>query len=141
MIEIKQADNEEARGLIYQAKPDMTEYEDKLINQCLAVSIQRWVGLYNGELVNAWGLIPPTLLSTQAYLWMIHTEKLKGREFVFIRHSQRAVEEMLRIYPEITGYAQPENKKGIQWIKWLGGEFGEPKGDRIPFVIRSKWNG
>ncbi len=46
------------------------------------------------EFVCCWGLIPPSFVSMQAYLWMWASPLLQEHQFVFIRHSQRQVEEM-----------------------------------------------
>jgi hypothetical protein len=99
------------------------------------MSVSIWAGLINGELAAMWGLMPPTVLSNQAYLWLYTTEALEGHEFVLIRHSQLVVKEMLREYSSICGHAVVSNHKAIRWLKWLGAKFEAPLGGGLPFRI------
>lgn len=97
-----------------------------------------WAGFAAGKLVCVWGLISPTLLSDRAYLWLYTTEAISEHVFLFIRHSQIAVESMLQQYPTIVGHAIEGNSRAIRWLKWLGADFGPPDGRLIPFTIRGK---
>lgn len=85
-----------------------------------------------------WGLIPPSLLSNRAYLWLLSTHIVQEHKFLFIRYSQRYVEEMLKVYDELYGDVLVGNDPAKKWLKWLGAEFGYPDRGRIPFVIRKK---
>ncbi len=85
-----------------------------------------------------WGLIPPTLMSNQAYLWLYTTDLVKEHQFLFVRYSQRMVEKLLEHYESIVGHVQVDAPRSRQWLKWLGAEFGNPKGSNIPFVIRKR---
>lgn len=108
----------------------------------LSSTPEMWVG-YDGEdrLVCVWGLIPPTLMSDRAYLWLYTTEALQGNEFSFIRHSQRWLEEALKEWPVIFGHTDMTATQSIRWIKLCGGVYGEPEGGLVPFVIRRKSRG
>lgn len=97
-----------------------------------------WIGLHDNEVVCLWGLINPCLASDQAYLWLYTTPGLAGNEFVFVRHSQRAVQEMLKHYPVIVGHATRGAKRSIRWLRWLGAVFAESENGLIPFTIRAK---
>ena len=112
-----------------------------LFNTCIMRSASMWVGFIDGDLACVYGLVPPTLLSDQAYLWLHTTEALVGHEFLFVRRSQIAVAEMLLVHPIIIGHAEVGNTRGIRWLKWLGAVFGDPDGRLIPFTIRGKNNG
>lgn len=85
-----------------------------------------------------WGTIPPTLMSDHTYLWVHTNEKVKDHQFVFIRHSQIAIAEVLREWQVVHGHAVASAAKSIRWLKWLGAEFFEPEGNLIPFEIRRR---
>ena len=110
----------------------------KVFDSFLLRTTTLWAGFTQDKLVCVWGLIPPTLLSDQAYLWLYTTEAISGHEFLFVRHSQLAVAKMLKEHPIIIGHAAVGNTRGIRWLRWLGAKFGEPEGQLIPFVIRGK---
>lgn len=98
-----------------------------------------WLGVDDEKIIAMWGLIPPTLMSDIAYLWLFTTEHLHGHTFMFIRHSRRAVREMLEDFPTIVGHASLHNQRSRQWLAWLGAEFEDPIDDKvIPFTIRAK---
>jgi hypothetical protein len=110
----------------------------EMIEWCQSMSGEMWTGWADGDLVAVWGLIPPTLLSNQAYLWMHATDAVKDHTFLFVRHSQRMVERMLKHYETIVGHCVISSKDSIRWVKWLGGEFGDYDGQLVPFTIRRK---
>jgi hypothetical protein len=97
-----------------------------------------YTGFIDGEFVCCWGLIPPSFLSTQAYLWMWAPEPMKY-QFTFIRHSQLQVEAMLQYFETIVGDCVIGNRSAQRWLRWLGAEFEAPIGNRLPFVIRRKY--
>lgn len=104
----------------------------------IALTSCSWIGIMDGEIACMWGIIPPTLLSNQCYLWLNTTEALRGNEFLFVRKSQRVIEDILGEYPEITGHVIRGQDQSIRWLGWLGADFGEPEELFIPFVIRAK---
>jgi hypothetical protein len=100
---------------------------------------QVYTGFVDGDFVCCWGLIPPSFLSNQAYLWMWAPEPMK-HQFVFIRQSQIQVRKMLERYDTIVGQCIRSNGSAQRWLRWLGAEFEYPQGNLIPFTIR-KTNG
>jgi hypothetical protein len=139
VIQIESADVALVRRLIAETKHEgLTDHEARALDISLAITQKVWVGILDGECACAWGLIPPTLLSSQAHLWLYTTKLIEGNEFLFWRCSQRAIEDMLKEYPLITGVADPAAPKSIRWLRCLGATFGEPQGKLIPFFIRAK---
>ena len=96
-----------------------------------------YVGRADDEIVCLWGLVPPTLLSTQAYLWLHTTEAVKGNEFLFIRRSQIVMREMLERFPSIIGHCEAHATQSIRWLRFLGAKFQTPMGKLVPFVIEA----
>lgn len=112
-----------------------------MLDWCRSMSSEVWAGHIDGELVSIWGLIPPTIISTQAYLWMHSTDRVSEHKFIFVRHSQLMVEKMLEHYPLIVGHCLVGAKASIRWVRWLGGTFGEPNGPYLPFSIERRSHG
>lgn len=133
MTEIEQISVQEAERLIKVINFD--EDSRKTMDFCLLMSTTIWAGFINGELACIWGIIPPTLMSNQAYLWLYTTDVIKEHQFVLIRHSQRVMEEILEEYPSVVGHAIIGSDRSIRWLKWLGAKFGPPQGLAIPFRI------
>lgn len=113
---------------------EMSEADMAVLHNFVVAS-QNYIGIIDGKVVCVYGLRPPTLLSNQAYLWLITTPELKGNEFLFIRHSQIAVQDALSEYRQILGHCIVGADQSIRWLKFLGAKFGTPEGSLIPFTI------
>jgi hypothetical protein len=136
---VRSVDSNTARRAILDARREpFSDAEEKVLMQGIAFSSRLWVGTYDGALVCVWGLVPPTLISDSAYLWLLCTEELEKHKFLFVRKSQIEMEEMLRLYPKIVGVTNPQNESAVRWLKWLGAEFGDLDGRLLPFRIRSR---
>lgn len=110
-------------------------YNDaRAMDYCQALG-EVYSGFVDGQFICCWGLVPPTFLSNQAYLWMWSPEPMK-HQLVFIRQSQIQVRRMLEHYESVVGHCKINARSAQRWLKWLGAEFGEPSGDTIPFTIR-----
>lgn len=108
------------------------------LRKLLAESAVVYVGKYEGEIACVYGLVPPTLLSESVYLWLLTTELVAQHPFLFVRHSQRVVEQILKKHPMIIGTTSHSNKSAISWLKWLGAEYSEGRNGMLNFVIRRK---
>jgi hypothetical protein len=126
------------KKLIRQAEVHMSSEDLRKLEVCLNMSDIIYAGIIDGEYACCWGLVPPSMMSDKAYLWLQTTAKVEEHKFLFVRHSQRCVEKMLESYEELVGFCSPENKAAIRWIEWLGGEFKKPFAGRVDFSIRRK---
>jgi hypothetical protein len=117
----------------------LSPIDQETMNRALHNSSHIWLGCDNHKVLAIWGLIPPTLLSDRAYLWLYTTENLTSHQFMFIRHSQRAVKEMLEQYPLIVGNTLLSNSRAIRWLKWLGAEFIPTDNPVLYFEIKKSW--
>lgn len=136
---VEAPDRHQTRDLILSARGGiLTDIESKTLDACLGFATHLWVGSIGGKLTCAWGLVPPSLLSDEAYLWLYSTPAIEDNKFLFVRYSQRVIEEMLKIYPTIVGVTEIKAKESIRWLRWLGAKFGEPRGNHLPFRIIGK---
>jgi len=133
MTRIEKLSAPEARRLIRDIVLDSDG--EKTMDFCLLMSTVIWAGFIDDELACIWGVIPPTLMSSQAYLWLYTTDVIKGHEFILVRHSQMVIKQILEEYPSIVGHAIIGSSKSIRWLKWLGAKFGPPQGTGVPFRI------
>lgn len=114
---------------------EVAQEDQARLFECLLLSKDVRVGKVDGNLVCIWGVVPPSLLSNRAYLWLYVHERIKEHEFLFIRKSQMAVAEMLKDYDELYGVTDPKQRKTLRWLKWLGAQF-TPNGKMLDFSIR-----
>lgn len=141
-VQMETTDRKRALKLISSAKGVRLTIDDEhSLEDCLFLSQQLWVGAIDGELICAWGLIPPTLLSDRAYLWMYHTPAIEAHKFIFVRRSQIAVEEMLTRYARIMGHVLVGNEPAKRWLRWLGARFVDHDEKLIRFEIARRSHG
>lgn len=115
-----------------------SEFDASVMQQCLSASRIIYQGKIDGELACIWGLVPPTIMSNQAYIWLYTTEVADEHTFILVRYSQHMIEKMLEEFEALTGHCKAGDDRAIRWMKWLGAEFGKPQGKLVPFVIRRK---
>lgn len=127
----------DARMLRLMPRVPVTLHDLLIIESCFNRSEERWIGTVDGKIACMWGLIPPTILSDFAYIWLYHNRLVEDHKFRFIRHSQLQVKRMLEIYPNIIGDCVISNSTGRKWLEWLGAKFGPPDGPLVPFTIRA----
>jgi hypothetical protein len=138
-IDIQRLSGHEAYDLIYPAHLAMLPVSDQqVMHQSMANSTRVWLGWDDEKIICVWGLVPPTLLSDRAYLWLYTTQHLTSHVFHLVRHSQRMVQQMLKEFPELAGHCAIDQPKSIRWLKWLGAKFGDPQGPFLPFTIKAQ---
>ena len=138
MIAIHKSKDFDLNDVIRRSDVEMLPDAPEILKDCLFRSVEVRYGLIDGVVACVWGLIPPTILSDQAWLWLLTTNIVAEHKFLFIRHSQRYIEEALKEYPNIIGDVYIDNVPAKRWLKWLGAELFEPIGGKIPFVIKAK---
>lgn len=133
-IRITTPDNAEAYDLLFAEHLTMlSTIEQETMQRAIMNSSQLWMAMNREKIVALWGLIPPTLMSDMAYLWLYTTPNLPGHTIPLLRRSRHAVQRMLRDYPTLVGHCACDAKRSQQWLHWLGAEFDAPKPD-IPFI-------
>ncbi len=138
---IELANKAKTRQLIFEAKEGILSDEEMgVLEQYLTFSAKLYIGSVDGKMCCAWGVVPPSLMSDKAYLWLFSTDAVEEHKFLFVRNSQKAIAEILEEWPIITGYCEVNSIRSIRWLKWLGAKFGGPiKGKESwfrPFEIR-----
>lgn len=133
---IRTMDSGKLSKMLHEAHIELSPREVRAIDQCHSMSFTTWLGYNDGALVCAWGIIPPSILSDEVYLWLHATDAVKANQFLFIRRSQIVVQNLLMEYRAITGHVKADAKSSKKWLKWLGAEFGPmaPNG-LVPFRI------
>jgi len=87
--------------------------------------------MFEGKPLCFYGLVPQTLFSDIAHLWML-TINPRGRT-MFARHSKKEMSRLLNAYPTIFGYCTTAS--AVRWLRWLGASFTQV-GDAYRFEIR-----
>ena len=111
---------------------------ERTLLECLRLSAFAWTGSVDGELACVLGMVPPSLMSNQAYIWLHTTEVAERHQFLLVRYSQIMIEKMHEKFEILVGHCEIKAHRSRRWLRWLGADFGSPNGVGIPFVIRKK---
>ncbi|NJO00347.1 MAG: DUF2833 domain-containing protein [Bacteroidia bacterium] len=97
------------------------------VRRCIEETIFSLTVEDSGKPVAIFGINPENILGDSAIIWMLSTDHIDGLRKRFARNSRRFVDLMLDYYPNLENYVSVENKKSIEWLKFCGAEFEEPK--------------
>jgi hypothetical protein len=132
---IKVVDSPGLSGMLREAHVELTPRESRIIEDCHKKSFTTWVGYNGAELVCVWGIIPPSVLSDEVYLWLYATGAVRTNQFLFVRHSQLVIEGLLGEYRAIVGYVTASQsaagKASRRWLQWLGAEIMGPLNEEM----------
>lgn len=131
--------------------PDIVARSPEADNPLALRTVEDWfmrslicfTGMANGQIACMWGVIVPTMMSDQpAYLWLVTTDLINEHKFIFVRHSQMVVKELLKDFPVIQGHCLVSQPISIRWLRWLGAKFfDEIQGTDgtwfLPFELRA----
>jgi hypothetical protein len=81
----------------------------------------------NGRPIGVFGLNPESIMGYKAVVWFLATDDLDKIQRRFLRHGRYFVNMMLDFYPFLENHVHSENKKAINWLKWLGANIGQPE--------------
>lgn len=76
-----------------------------------------------GEPLAYFGLIPQTLVSDKAYLWVHTLPEVERHKLVFTRESRAIARRMLEHYNVVYGHCFTDSARA--WIRWAGAEINE----------------
>jgi len=110
----------------------------QLLRRWYRVSEEIWFGMHDDRIACICGLWPPSLISNRAYLWLLTTDLVEQHKFLFIRHSQRMIEDALKRYDKIIGHVEVGNDAGRKWLRWLGANIEPPANGFSKFTIRRR---
>ncbi len=97
---------------------DLGEAEREVMLQAARVSRPLFAGMYIDSLLCFVGLIPPTLMSDNAYIWCYVTREVAKHRVAFARHAKRLIAELRQTYPVIYGHCFDE--RSCAWLESLG---------------------
>ena len=140
-VSVERADKMELFAALKNSEARFIPDAEGKVSYLSLLSQYTWVGKADDEIVCAFGVIPPSVLSNTAYLWSFTTDKVEDHKFLFVRYSQRMLERIHAEFPRIIGHVKVGETRSIRWLRWLGAVFGEPGEKGIPFVIERKNHG
>lgn len=92
----------------------MTGYRDSI--ECLTVE-------KDNEPIAMFGIVPDSILSYNATIWLLGTPKIISVQLAFAKYSKYFIHMMFDYYPVLSNYVDVMNRKTIRWLKWCGAKF------------------
>ena len=100
---------------------------EEALHTSLKSSTLAWTGLVDGIPLCMFGVGPFSMLTDSGFPWMIGTKNLDQYAMTFLRRNKKMVHVMLKYYSRLGNWVSMENTVAIQWLKWLGFQFGQPE--------------
>lgn len=137
MIEIESISKEELTQLISSEFLSTLSVEaQEILIRTMNNSTNFWIAKEDENLIGFWGLIPPTLLSVRAYIWLYLFHDVIHR-ISFARKSILAFRALVAEFPVVVGHCACTNPSAIRWLSWLGATFNEPENGFVSFELRA----
>jgi hypothetical protein len=125
MIKIYQITLDQMRELFnHRDMPRLTYNEIKIIIQTAEMSRPLLAVFYDDELLGFYGLVPHTIFSDSANIWLYHTPKVSNHPIAFARRSRSVIKDMLELYPRILGFCATQS--AAFWVDWCGADWLTP---------------
>lgn len=90
----------------------------ELSSLCLTIEIEGIPGAM-------FGLVPQTLLSDSATIWLLSTDAVYSVSKLFLKECRRFIQIMLKEYSLLENYVDARNTVSIRWLKWCGATIEE----------------
>lgn len=89
------------------------------ITDALSSSTDTCTAMLDDELACIWGIIPIHIIPAVGFLWMMTTPKIEDQTFVFLRHSQLAIDALMKKYDRLETLVDTSMERSIKYIEWL----------------------
>lgn len=103
---------------------------EKAVEDAVRRANRCWIGTVDSQVVCLWGIETKTLLSNEAYLWLITTDLVEKYQFAFLRRNQQFIKELSKEYKTLWGTVAGDFEVSLRWLRWLGFEIERPRDDR-----------
>jgi hypothetical protein len=137
MISVDPATSIDIRGIVAQSPFKNEPGACRTLKECMKLSSYAWIGKIDGEVACIYGVVAPTMLSEQAYLWLLTTDLVEDHKFLFVRHSQIVMTELLKLYPKIIGHVDLSARNSVKWLRLLGAKISKPRNGVVTFEIEA----
>ena len=97
------------------------KYKTNPLEVAVNLSADLLVGMFNGRPLCFIGLANRTLLSSEAYVWMLVTDYGQEHPLILARHGKSVLQTIMSKYTYIFGHCF--NKKSADWLRALGAVF------------------
>ena len=115
----------------------MSPRDQQMFDYCASAG-EVWGGWVNAELEAVWGVIPPSFLSDEAYLWLWNLPV--KHPILLARYSRKVIAVLHERWPTLHGHCHL-GSSSFRWLLWLGAEFSQPQASLVPFELRSRADG
>ena len=80
---------------------------------------------YKERPIAMFGIVPHTLLSSKASVWLLASPDLMKIKGAFLKNSRKFIKYFLSYYRLLENFVDMQNMDSRRWLKWCGAEFGQ----------------
>jgi len=97
------------------------------LEKSFKMSLLCWTGLLDDVPICMFGCAEASMLFKVGRPWLIGTNDIDRCATAFLRRNKRKVKEMLDCFDRLENFVEKTNTRSIEWLLWLGFEFGDPE--------------
>ena len=103
-------------------------------------SVESYTILYKGVPAAMFGLVPRSLLGSDACVWFLGTAEMCHIKKTFMKLSRFCIGEWLNKYPVLWNIVPADYEKSLKWLRWLGADMREVfiKGEKFNIISFAK---
>lgn len=90
------------------------------------LSMHSWTCIIKGDVVCIFGVGRTSFLNMDGMLWLLGSNSLEKHAIPFLRNSKVWIDQLKDQFPRLRGIVDVNNQPSIDWIRWLGFDFGDP---------------
>ena len=90
------------------------------LEQSVAGSSEAFAVFVDGEIVGIFGVYPRSVISDEAFPWLLGSETMATHARAIMVFSRNWVEEKRKQFRYLHNYVSPHNVAAIRWLRWLG---------------------
>lgn len=86
-----------------------------------------YIGLVDGEIACAWGVVKESILSHKSRIWLLSTDVMDKAPVQVAIRTKRELRKIMQEYPYLENDVDYKYQKCLQWLHWLGFIIEEPR--------------
>jgi len=95
------------------------------LEKSLKISVMAKTGLLDGLPVCMFGVADSSMLFDEGRPWLLGTDDIEKCAIAFLRRNKPEIKAMLDCFNLLENYVSVDNKRSIEWLKWLGFNFDD----------------
>lgn len=109
---------------------------EEMLTASMKRSSESFTLVHKEKIVGMLGLVPDSLISERATVWLLTTNEIYSMWIRFLKISKPIIEGLQAKYPVLYNFVDSRNEQCLRWLRWCGAKVYPPEShgaDGMPF--------